>query len=248
MTKFEHVKHSAGTRAAGGSGLLSRLRVVLFAAAFSLAQAAVTVAQQPAQAGALTRNSAAARAAGADAIRPFRVNVPEAELSDLRRRVLATRWPERETVADQSQGVQLAKLQALVRYWGKDYDWRKAEAKLNALPQFVTEIDGLDIHFIFTRTEGRDATPTLGARDAQAAAILEWGVRDFGKLSRLESIRAPTLVANGDDDVMVPTVNSYLLAGHIPDARLTIYPDANHGFLFQYPHEFAAEVNAFLDE
>jgi pimeloyl-ACP methyl ester carboxylesterase len=101
---------------------------------------------------------------------------------------------------------------------------------------------------IFTRTEGRDSTPTLGARDAQAAAIIEWGIRDSGKLSRLESIRAPTLVANGDNDVMVPTVNSYLLAGHIPDARLSIYKDANHGFLFQYPHEFAAEVNSFLDE
>ena len=76
-----------------------------------------------------------------DAIRPFRVNVPHADLDDLRRRVLATRWPANETVADQSQGVQLAKLQRLVRYWGTDYDWRKGEAKLNALPMFVTEID-----------------------------------------------------------------------------------------------------------
>ncbi|MGH7800496.1 MAG: alpha/beta fold hydrolase [Thermodesulfobacteriota bacterium] len=101
---------------------------------------------------------------------------------------------------------------------------------------------------IFTRTEGRDALPTLAVRDAQAAAIIEWGIRDFGKLSRLANIQAPTLVANGNNDIMVPTVNSYLLAGHIPNARLTIYPDANHGFLFQYPHEFAAEVNAFLSE
>jgi len=99
---------------------------------------------------------------------------------------------------------------------------------------------------IFTRTEGRDTTPDLAARDAQAAAIIEWGVRDFAKLARLANISAPTLVANGDNDVMVPTVNSYLLAGHLPDARLSIYPDANHGFLFQYPHEFAAEVTAFL--
>src|SRR6202047_1657026 len=89
---------------------------------------------------------AALRAAPAgDAIRPFRVNVPHADLDDLRRRVLATRGPANETVADQSQGVQLAKLQRLVRYWGTDYDWRKGEAKLNALPMFVTEIDGLDI-------------------------------------------------------------------------------------------------------
>jgi pimeloyl-ACP methyl ester carboxylesterase len=101
---------------------------------------------------------------------------------------------------------------------------------------------------IFTRTEGRDEVPDLAARDAQAAAIIEWGIRDFAKLARLENIAAPTLVAGGDHDLMVPTVNSFLLAGHLPDARLTIYPDANHGFLFQYPHEFAAEVNAFLAE
>ena len=93
------------------------------------------------------------------AIRPFRINVPEAALVDLRRRVVATRWPDRETVTDQSQGVQLAKLQELVRYWGTDYDWRKVEAKLNALPQFVTEIDGLDIHFIHVRSRHPNALP-----------------------------------------------------------------------------------------
>ena len=80
------------------------------------------------------------------AIRSFQVNVPEAELTELRRRINATRWPERETVTDASQGVQLATMQALARYWAADYDWRKIEAKMNALPQFVTEIDGLDIH------------------------------------------------------------------------------------------------------
>jgi pimeloyl-ACP methyl ester carboxylesterase len=101
---------------------------------------------------------------------------------------------------------------------------------------------------IFTRTEDRDAPVTLAARDVQAAAAIDWGVRDLADLARLENIHAPTLVANGDNDIMVPTVNSYLLAGHLPNARLTIYPDANHGFLFQYPGEFAAEVNAFLTE
>src|SRR5688572_6838954 len=78
------------------------------------------------------------------AIRPFRVNVPEADLAELRRRVAATRWPEKETVTDQSQGVPLATIRKLAQYWATDYDWRKAEAKLNALPQFITEIDGLD--------------------------------------------------------------------------------------------------------
>ena len=92
------------------------------------------------------------QAADKTAIRPFRVNVPEAELTELRRRINATRWPERETVTDQSQGVQLATIQKLAQYWATDYDWRKVEAQLQALPQFITEIDGLDIHFIHVRT------------------------------------------------------------------------------------------------
>ena len=96
-----------------------------------------------------------------NAIRPFRVNVPEADLADLRRRIQATRWPDRETVADQSQGVQLEKLQELVRYWGSGYDWRKAEAKLNALQQFMTNIDGVDIHFIHVRSRHPNALPLI---------------------------------------------------------------------------------------
>jgi len=103
----------------------------------------------------------AAPAATSDAIRPFRIDVPEEDLVDLRRRVLATRWPDRETVTDQSQGVQLAKLRELVRYWGTDYDWRKIEARLNALPQFVTDIDGLDIHFIHVRSRHPNALPLI---------------------------------------------------------------------------------------
>ena len=95
----------------------------------------------------------AARAATqVGAIRPFRVDIPEEQLVDLRRRLSAARWPDRETVSDQSQGVQLEKLQQLVQYWAKDYDWRKLEAKLNSLPQFMTEIDGVDIHFIHVRS------------------------------------------------------------------------------------------------
>src|SRR5262249_36773592 len=87
------------------------------------------------------------QAAEDSSIRPFKVQIPQAALDDLRRRIAATRWPDKETVTDASQGAQLAKLQELVRYWGSGYDWRKAEAKLNALPQFVTTIDGVDIHF-----------------------------------------------------------------------------------------------------
>ena len=94
-------------------------------------------------------------------IRPFRVHVPQDEVAELRRRVAATRWPDRETVADRSQGAQRAKIQELVAYWGTGYDWRKAEATLNALPQFVTEIDGLDIHFIHVRSAHQGALPMI---------------------------------------------------------------------------------------
>src|SRR6266478_3787226 len=97
----------------------------------------------------------------ADAIRPFNVNFPEAEITELRRRINATKWPERETVTDATQGVQLATMQNLARYWGTDYDWRKCEARLNALPQFVTEIDGLDIHFIHVRSKHENALPLI---------------------------------------------------------------------------------------
>jgi pimeloyl-ACP methyl ester carboxylesterase len=105
-----------------------------------------------------------ARQTGTDktAVRPFpQLNVPEAELADLRRRINATRWPESETVTDDSQGVRLAMIQELARYWGTEYDWRKCERKLNALPNFVTEIDGLDIHFIHVRSQHEDALPLI---------------------------------------------------------------------------------------
>src|SRR5215510_12297200 len=94
-------------------------------------------------------------------IRPFHVAIREEVLTDLRRRITATRWPGKETVADRSQGVQLARIQALVSYWGTDYDWRKAEAKLNTLPQFMTSIDGLDIHFIHVRSKHENALPLI---------------------------------------------------------------------------------------
>jgi len=96
-----------------------------------------------------------------NAVRPFRADVPETELTELRRRINATKWPERETVTDASQGVQLATIQALARYWATEYDWRKVEARLNALPQFITEIDGLDIHFIHVRSKHENALPLI---------------------------------------------------------------------------------------
>ena len=101
------------------------------------------------------------QAADKNAIRPFQVNFPEAELTELRRRINATKWPERETVTDASQGVQLATVQALARYWATEYDWRKIEAKMNSLPQFITEIDGLDIHFLHVRSKHENALPLI---------------------------------------------------------------------------------------
>jgi len=112
----------------------------------------------------MTQTSAAqgsAQATDTTAIRPFEVNFPEAELTELRRRINATRWPERETVTDSSQGVQLATIQKLAEYWATEYDWRKCETKLQALPHFITEIDGLDIHFIHVRSQHEDALPLI---------------------------------------------------------------------------------------
>jgi len=95
------------------------------------------------------------------AIRPFRVHVPDEEIADLQRRIAATRWPSAELVTDRSQGVQLATIQELARYWATDYDWRTCEAKLNALPQFTTEIDGVEIHFIHVKSPHQNAMPLI---------------------------------------------------------------------------------------
>ena len=113
----------------------------------------------PANVGAATEDTA---------VRPFRINVPEEALVDLRRRLAATRWPEKETVTDDSQGVPLATMQELARYWATDYDWRKVEARLNALPQFITEIDGLDIHFIHVRSKHENACRSSSRTDGPA--------------------------------------------------------------------------------
>jgi hypothetical protein len=105
----------------------------------------------------------AEKSAGDATIRPFTIETPEADLDDLRRRIAATQWPEKETVPDDSQGVPLGTMQKLARYWATEYDWRRCEAELNALPQFITEIDGLDIHFIHVRSQHEQ-----DAQDARA--------------------------------------------------------------------------------
>ena len=142
------------------------------------------------------------------AVRPFRVEVPEEDLDDLRRRIAETRWPEKETVADESQGVQLATLQELARYWATDYDWRKCEAKLNALPQFMTEIDGLDIHFIHVRSEHEDALPLIVTHGWPGSIIEQ--IKIIGPLTD------PTAHGGSAEDafdVVIPSMPGYGFSG-----------------------------------
>ncbi|HEX8375543.1 MAG TPA: epoxide hydrolase, partial [Geminicoccaceae bacterium] len=140
---------------------LAPLRRALLTTSVSLATLGLALHAGPTLAQTVATPPSASVAAQDTAIRPFRVDVPEAALADLRRRIAATRWPDRETVPDQSQGVRLTSLQDLVRYWGTDYDWRKAEAKLNALPQFTTTIDGVDIQFTHVPSRHPDAMPLI---------------------------------------------------------------------------------------
>src|SRR5918998_1663703 len=142
------------------------------------------------------------------AIRPFRIDVPEEALLELRRRIAATQWPEKETVADESQGVQLATMQELARYWATDYDWRKVEAKLHALPQFITEIDGLDIHFIHVRSKHEGALP-LVVNHGWPGSIIE-------QLKIIDPLVNPTAHGGSAEDafhVVIPSMPGYGFSG-----------------------------------
>jgi len=142
------------------------------------------------------------------AIRPFKVHVPEAELSELRSRIHNTKWPERETVPDATQGVQLATTQALARYWGTEYDWRKCEARLNALPQFLTEIDGLDIHFIHVRSKHENALPLIVTHG--------WPGSVVEQLKIIDPLTNPTAhggSASDAFDVVIPSMPGYGYSG-----------------------------------
>src|SRR5215470_10729854 len=147
-------------------------------------------------------------AAESDAIRPFHINVSDEQLADLRRRIAATRWPDRETVDDQSQGVQLAKFQELVRYWGTDYDWRKCEAKLNALPQFITEIDGVDIYFIHVRSKHDNALPLIATHGWPGSVIEQLKVID-----PLTNPTAHGASASDAFDVVIPSLPGHGFSG-----------------------------------
>jgi pimeloyl-ACP methyl ester carboxylesterase len=141
-------------------------------------------------------------------IRPFHVEIPEDELAELRRRIAATRWPSQELVADRSQGVQLATLQALARYWTTDYDWRKTEAKLNALSQFTTEIDGVDIHFIHVRSQHQDALPLIMTHG--------WPGSVIELLETVAPLTDPTAHGGSPEDafdLVLPSVPGYGFSG-----------------------------------
>ncbi|HMJ34830.1 MAG TPA: epoxide hydrolase N-terminal domain-containing protein, partial [Baekduia sp.] len=119
------------------------------------------------------------RSAEATAVRPFTVKFPEADLEDLRARIAATRWPEKEGVDDASQGVQLATIQAVARYWETEHDWRKCEAKLNSVSNFITEIDGLDIHFVHVRSKHEDALPLVVCHGWPGSVIEQMKIVDL---------------------------------------------------------------------
>jgi pimeloyl-ACP methyl ester carboxylesterase len=156
----------------------------------------------------MTQTSATRQPSDKTAIRPFYVNVPEGELVDLRRRIEATRFPEKETVEDQSQGPQLATMQALAKYWATEYDWRKCEAKLKALPNFVTEIDGLDIHFIHVRSKHEGALPIIITHG--------WPGSVIEQLKLIEPLTDPTAYGGTPEDafdVVIPSMPGYGFSG-----------------------------------
>jgi pimeloyl-ACP methyl ester carboxylesterase len=147
-------------------------------------------------------------AAGGDSIRPFTISIPEGEITELRRRIEATRWPDRETVTDVSQGVRLATVQKLARYWETDYDWHKCEAQLNALPQFITEIDGLDIHFIHVRSKHENALPLIVTHG--------WPGSVVEQLKIIDPLTNPTAHGGGAwdaFDVVIPSMAGYGFSG-----------------------------------
>ena len=149
-----------------------------------------------------------AAAAEGDVIRPFHIKMPQEALVDLHRRIVATRWPDRETVKDPSQGVQLATIEKLARYWAVDYDWRKVETKLNALPQFITEIDGVDIHFIHVRSKHENALPMI-VTHGWPGSIIE-------QLKIIDPLTNPTAHgASASDafDVVIPSIPGYGFSG-----------------------------------
>ncbi len=153
-----------------------------------------------------------AKSTDSTAIRPFHLEVPEEQLAELRRRIVATQWPEKETVPDDSQGVPLETMQKLARYWATEYDWRRCEAELNALPQFITEIDGLDIHFIHVRSRHEDALP-LVVNHGWPGSVVE-------QLKIVDRLTNPTAHGASAEDafhLVIPSMPGYGFSGKPTD-------------------------------
>ena len=241
MTHIEKVQYAAKPDSAGAFDLLSRFLFIFFAATVFLAPSGPALGQQTAETSAQAQDAIKARAAettmsqkattrnqltavpletvtknAAAAIRPFRITIPKTALVDLRRRIAATRWPDKETVTDQSQGVQLAKLQPLVEYWGTEYDWRKAEAKLNALPQFVTNIDGVGIQYVHVRSRHPNALPLIMTHG--------WPGSIFELLKVIGPLTDPTAYGGRAEDafdLVLPSIPGYGFSGKPQDTNWT---------------------------
>ena len=186
------------------SGIIVGATAIVLALSSSAPQVGAPVLAAPA--GAPPATSAAEH--NATGIKPFRINVPQADIVDLRRRLRETRWPEKETVGDPSQGPQLVQLQELVRYWGNGYDWRKAEAKLNALPQFTTNIDGVEIHFIHVRSRHEHALPVIITHG--------WPGSVFEQIKLIAPLTDPTSFGGRAEDafdVVIPSLPGYGFSG-----------------------------------
>ncbi|HEV7683796.1 MAG TPA: epoxide hydrolase [Pyrinomonadaceae bacterium] len=156
----------------------------------------------------MTQTSAQQQPSNKNAIHPFQVSFPEEELTELRRRINATKWPEKEPVTDSSQGVQLATIQKLARYWGTEYDWRPCEARLSALPNFITEIDGLDIHFIHVRSQHEDALPLI-VTHGWPGSIIE-------QMKLIDPLTNPTAHGGSASDafhLVIPSMAGYGFSG-----------------------------------
>ena len=209
MTQIDHVRHgSANGISKTGQGTTRRSFLAASAAAGTLclfSSGSPSFAERSGMSGSSAQTPAEP---GGTAIRPFSKTYPDADLVELRRRIVATRWPERETVSDATQGVQLVTTQRLAHYWATDYDWRKVEARLNALPQFITEIDGLDIHFIHVRSKEANALPII-VTHGWPGSIIE-------QLKIIGPLTDPTAYGgNAEDafDIVIPSMPGYGFSG-----------------------------------
>lgn len=205
MTKLKKVHYQTQVHTSNAFVRL-RLLVALWVATMFLVLPARVLAQQFAQTN--VQAQVVNRAITDNTIRPFRIHFPNAAIDDLRRRITATRWSDKETVADQSQGVQLATMKDLIRYWGTQYNWRKAEAKLNALPQFITNIGGLDIHFIHVRSKHPKALPLLITHG--------WPGSVIEQLKVIDPLTDPTAYGGYPEDafdLVIPSIPGYGFSG-----------------------------------